>query len=142
MRKKSTTTGPAIAIVGMGCWYPGANDLRQLWENILTRRRQFRRMPDERLPLAEYYDPDPHAPDKTYGSRAAVIDGFEFDWIGRHVPKSTYETADIAHWLALEVAVKALEDAGYTRENVPTDKSGVILGNTLTGEQTRTNAMR
>ncbi|NEO45906.1 MAG: hypothetical protein F6K55_17960, partial [Moorea sp. SIO4A3] len=34
-----------IAVIGMGCYYPGANNLRQLWENILTRRRQFRRTP-------------------------------------------------------------------------------------------------
>lgn len=133
---------PEIAVIGMGCWYPGARDLRQLWENILSRRRQFRQIPDQRLPLSEYYDPDPTAPDKTYGNRTAVIDGFEFDWAGKRIPKTAFESTDIAHWLALEVALKALENAGYTRDSVPNERSGVVLGNTLTGEQTRSNMMR
>ncbi len=135
-------SNPAIAVIGMGCWYPGAHNLPQLWENILARRIQFRRIPQQRLPLSDYYDPDPTAAEKTYANRAAVIDGFEFDWIGKHIPKGTVESADIVHWLALEVALSALEDAGYTRKNVVTKRSGVVLGNTLTGEQMRSNAMR
>jgi acyl transferase domain-containing protein len=90
----------------------------------------------------DYTDADPAAPDKTYGRRVAVIDGFNFDWKNRFVPKLTVETADIAHWLALETAIAALEDAGLSRESAPIEKSGVILGNTLTGEQTRATAMR
>lgn len=126
----------------MGCWYPGARDLQQLWENIVARRQQFRRSPEQRLLLADYYDPDPAAPDKTYGSRMAVIDGFEFDWASKRIPKTTIESTDIVHWLALEVALKALEDAGYNRKSVANERSGVVLGNTLTGEQTRSSTMR
>ncbi len=74
------TSPTAIAVIGMGCYYPGASDLKQLWENILARRRQFRQFPDVRLPISEYYDSDPKTPDKTYGNRAALIDGFKFDW--------------------------------------------------------------
>jgi len=131
-----------IAVIGMGCHYPGTSDIPQLWENILARRRQFRQLPARRLPLSEYYDPDPTVPDKTYGTRAAVIDGFEFDWVSKRIPKTAVESTDIVHWLALEVALKALEDAGYTRESVATERSGVVLGNTLTGEQTRSSTMR
>lgn len=140
MQTKADT--PAIAVIGIGCYYPGANNLKQLWENILARRREFRHFPDNRLPMSEYHDPNRKAPDKTYGSRAAVIDGFEFDWAKRRVPKRAFDTTDIVHWLALEVAIQALEDAGYTRENVPTERTGVILGNTLTGEQVRSQSMR
>ncbi|BAY46765.1 beta ketoacyl-acyl carrier protein synthase [Scytonema sp. HK-05] len=140
MQTKAST--PGIAIIGMGCLYPGASDLRQLWENILARRQQFRRTPDQRLPLSDYQDPDPTVPDKTYGSRMAVIDGFEFDWASKRIPKTVIETADIAHWVALEVATKALEDAGYTRESVATEGTGVLLGNTMTGEFSRSTNVR
>ena len=133
---------PAIAVIGMGCQYPGARDLKELWENILARRRQFRRMPDVRLPISEYYDPDPKIPDKTYGTRAAVIDGFKFDWANKRIPKVAFDSTDIVHWLALEIALQALENAGYNRETVATERSGVVLGNTLTGEQTRASTMR
>ncbi len=133
---------PAIAVIGMGCYYPDASHTQRLWENVLARRRQFRQLPDQRLPLSEYYDPDPTVPDKTYGSRAAVIDGFEFDWANRRIPKTTVDSTDIVHWLALETAAQALKDAGYTRSSVPTELTGVVLGNTLTGEQTRSSTIR
>jgi acyl transferase domain-containing protein/NAD(P)-dependent dehydrogenase (short-subunit alcohol dehydrogenase family) len=136
------TSSVSIAVIGMGCWYPGASSPRELWENILTKRRQFRRTPDNRLPLSEYYDSDPSFPDKTYVNRMAVIDGFRFDWVNKRIPKSTFESTDIVHWLALEIADKALLDAGYTRESVPSEKTGVIVGNTLTGEISRTTSLR
>lgn len=143
IRQSKTKVFPLeIAVIGMGCKYPGARDLKQLWSNILAKRQQFRQIPDVRLPISEYYHGDRYIRDKTYSNQAAVIDGFEFDWIGRRVPQQTIQTTDIVHWLALETANDALEDAGFTRQNVTVAKTGVILGNTLTGEQTRSNALR
>jgi len=138
MKKKTA----AIAVIGMACWYPGAPNPRQLWENILARRRQFRRTPDDRLPISDYYDADPTAPDKTYGKWMAVIDGFEFDWASKRIPKPTFESTDIVHWLALEVALQALADAGYTGDSVPSAQAGVVVGNTLTGEISRSVSLR
>jgi hypothetical protein len=43
--KIGNVDNPKIAVVGMGCRYPGARDIRQLWENILARKRQFRSIP-------------------------------------------------------------------------------------------------
>jgi enediyne polyketide synthase len=140
--KIGNVDNPKIAVVGMGCRYPGAKDIRQLWENILARKRQFRSIPDCRLPLDQYYDPNPTTPDKTHGNRAAVIDGFNFDFVGKRIPKKTFDSTDISQWLALDVALKTIEDGGYTRNSIPNERSGVILGNTLTGEQTRSNMMR
>ena len=131
-----------IAVVGLACWYPGARNAGELWENILSRRRQFRRMPDRRTPLSDYYHPDPEKPDKTYLKTAALIDGFNFDWKKRRIPFSTYQSTDIVHWLALEIAMAALADAGYPLESLPGQHTGVIVGNTLTGEYSRSNTMR
>ncbi|MDJ0784636.1 MAG: SDR family NAD(P)-dependent oxidoreductase [Desulfosarcinaceae bacterium] len=131
-----------IAIIGIACWYPDAPNPLRLWENVLARRQQFRRLPDQRLPLVDYHDPDPKVSDTTYGQRAAVIDGFEFDWAGRRIPFSTYRSTDVAHWLALETALSAVSDAGYRQQDLPAEKTGVIVGNTLTGEQTRSTTLR
>lgn len=131
-----------IAVIGMSGHYPGSRTLKEFWENILARRRQFRQMPDIRLPLSEYFHPDPKNPDTTYGDRVALIDGFELDWVNLRISKSTVETTDVVHWLALDVATSAWKDAGFVRSNVPTEGTGVIVGNTLTGEQTRTVTVR
>ncbi len=133
--------GCKIAVIGIGCIYPGADKPLTLWENILTRRRQFREMPDVRLPNSEYFDPDPQTPDKTYQNKAAVIDGYSFNWLDKRLPKQTYESTDIVHWLALDTALQAIKDAGFDKHTIPTEKTGVILGNTLTGEFTRSNQM-
>ena len=117
----------SIAIIGMACRYPGADNLQTFWENILTRRRQFRDIPDTRLPLSEYYDPDSKTPDKTYCRKAALIDGFRYDWKLHKIPKSTFDSTDTAQWLALDISLKALKDAGYERGKVPCEKSGVIV---------------
>jgi len=131
-----------IAVIGVACYYPGASNTKELWENILARRVQFRRMLDQRLPLSKYYDPDPKAPDKTYLTKAAFIENYQFDWGKLRIPKKTYESTDIAQWLALDIALKTFEDAGYKIADIPIQNTGCIVGNTLTGEQTRSQTLR
>jgi enediyne polyketide synthase len=130
-----------VAVIGLGCWYPGARNPKEFWENILTKRRQMRRMLDCRLPLSEYYSSDRSINDKTYGDKSSYIDGFIFDWINNRIPKQTYESTDIVHWLAYEVAKMALADSSLDLEKINREKMGVILGNTLTGEQVRSNGL-
>ncbi len=73
---------------------------------------------------------------------AALIDGFSFDWSARRIPRLTYQVTDIVHWLALETALQAMADAGYTRKTIPGQRTGVIVGNSLTGEQSRSYNLR
>jgi enediyne polyketide synthase len=94
------------------------------------------------MPSASYMDADPSAPDKCYVNRAAVVDGFKFDWERKRIPRTAYESTDIVQWLALDVAEEALRDAGYKGDPQVRDRTGVILGNSLTGEQSRASTMR
>ncbi len=134
---------PAIAIVGMGCRYPDAGSPEELWENVLAQRRAFRQLPPERLNADDYGSDDRDAPDRTYALQAAVLEGYAFDRVRFRVSGSTYRAADLAHWLTLDVAARALEDAGFPDgEGLPREATGVMLGNTLTGEFSRANVMR
>ncbi|MFC5064245.1 type I polyketide synthase [Actinomycetospora atypica] len=132
-----------IAIVGIGLRYPDAASTEEYWENVLAGRRAFRRLPDERMNSEDYYSDDPSAPDRFYASKAAVLRDYEFDRVGHKVAGSTFRTTDMTHWLALDVAGRALADAGFAAgEGLPHQRTGVVLGNTLTGEFTRANVMR
>src|SRR5690242_18647798 len=133
--------GQAIAIVGMACRYPDARSPDELWENALAQRRAFRRIPSERLNLDDYLSSDRQSPDRTYSTEGAFIEGYEFDRARFRVPGETYRAADPAHWLALDVAAGALEDAGFS-EGLPREATGVFIGNTLTGEFSRANTLR
>jgi enediyne polyketide synthase len=132
-----------IAIVGIACRYPDASSPADLWENVLAGRRAFRRIPDERLRLEDYWSPDPAAPDRFYSRKAAVIEGFEFDRVKYKVAGSTFRTTDMTHWLALDTAARALDDAGFADgDGLPRASTIVIIGNSLAGEFTRANLLR
>jgi enediyne polyketide synthase len=153
-----------IAIVGTACRYPDANSPEALWENVLAQRRAFRRLPAERLSLADYFSADRSAADAIYATQAAVLADYEFDRNRFRVAGRTFRAVDMTHWLALEVAADALADAGFGKGDIshlcearegpfpqrrdaplsdlPRAETGVYLGNSLTGEFSRANLMR
>ena len=144
-----------IAIVGMGCRFPDARSPDELWENVLARRQAFRRLPEERLRLDDYLPGAAAAqaaaggpgeaadPDSIYLREAAVLAGWEFDRLRFRVAGATFRVTDLTHWLALEVAAATLADAGFEDgAGLPRDATGVLVGNTLTGEFSRAQLMR
>jgi enediyne polyketide synthase len=134
---------PAVAIIGMACRYPDANSPAELWENVLAQRRAFRQIPSERLRIEDYLLTDRYPSDSIHSIEAAFIEGYEFDRVRFRVAGSTYRSTDLAHWLALDIAAKALSDAGFDAgEELPREMTGVIVGNTLTGEFSRANLLR
>lgn len=134
--------GSGIAIVGMACKYPDADNVQQLWENILTGRRAFRNMPVNRLGKS-YFSDDNSSVDQIYTNKAAVLKNYQFNRLRYKISGASFNTADMTHWLALDVANEAIKDAGL--ENIDAgikEKTGVIIGNTLTGEFSRAGMLR
>lgn len=133
-------TGPALAVVGLACRFPDAESADALWETVLAQRRAFRRLPPERLNLDDYR---PDGADSIYPIEAAVLTDYAFDRARFRVPADTYAVTDLTHWLALDIADRALADAGFPNgEGLPREATGVVVGNTLTGEFSRAALMR
>ncbi len=132
----------SIAIIGMGCVYPGALSPEALWENILAGRRYFRISPDERLPNQYYFDPDPEVLGKTYCNRMAVIDGWSFDPTEWKIPPITYNQSEIVHWLSLHTAAEALKASEIDFDETDKRRVGVVLGNSGIGEFHRSYLLR
>jgi enediyne polyketide synthase len=131
-----------IAIVGMACRYAETRSPRELWENVLAQRRSFRRIPRLRLNLADYSAPQ-QCEDAISVTMAAVLEDYEFDRVRFRVSGDTFLSTDLSHWLALDVAEQALTDAGMSNANAgQRERTGVFVGNTLTGEFSRANLMR
>lgn len=93
-----------IAIVGLACRFPDADDPLNLFESALAGRRSFRRLPPGRLGVAAAGGQPP---------RAALLEGWQFSRAEFGVAETAYQHADPAHWLALETAGHALADAGF-----------------------------
>lgn len=133
----------SIAIVGLACCFPDARSPDELWENVLAQRQAFRRLPNERLRLDDYWSNNPATPDCIYSSEAALIEGYEFDRSQFCITGETFRSADLTHWLALDIASRALQDAGFVNgEGLRRESTGVFLGNTLTGEFSRAATLR
>src|SRR5580692_5596381 len=135
-----------IAIVGLACRFPDADDPLALFESALAGRRAFRRLPPGRLgAVAGPHDDRDGARPGSGGTvpRAALIEGWQFDRAGFGIAEHAYQAADPAHWLALETAARALADGGFPGgQGLARDRTGVIIGNTLTGEVSRAAALR
>ncbi len=118
-----------IAIIGLAGIFPEAENLDQYWENILHEVNCIREVPPSRWSIADYYNPDPSTPDKSYSKHGGFIPDIPFDPMEFGLPPNILEVTDVSQLLSLVVAKDALKDAGYAAEGESIlDRTGVILG--------------
>src|SRR3984885_10495005 len=122
-----------IAIVGIAAIFPGSQqdstDAAGFWNDILNGHDLLTGVPPHYWRIEDYYDPDPAAPDKTYGRRGAFLNPIEFDTLEFGLPPAALPAIDSSQLLALLGAKRVLADASNGRaEHVPKDRIGVFLG--------------
>ena len=118
----------AVAIVGVSAILPGAEDAAAFWDNSLLGRDSIVEIPPDRWDWRLYYDPDPKAPDKIYSKWGGFVPDIPFDPLRYGMPPSSLPHIEPAQLLALEVARKALADAGYAERPFPRERTAVVLG--------------
>jgi acyl transferase domain-containing protein/NAD(P)-dependent dehydrogenase (short-subunit alcohol dehydrogenase family)/acyl carrier protein len=124
----------AIAIVGVGAVLPDALNAPAFWQNILNKRYSITDVPPERWDPAFYFDPDPHAPDKTYSKIGGWVRGYQFDWKQFRMPPKVAAAMDESQQWAVTIAAEAMADYGYPERPLPTERTAVILGTAMGGE--------
>ncbi|MCW5846053.1 MAG: SDR family NAD(P)-dependent oxidoreductase [Anaerolineae bacterium] len=132
----------AIAIVGVGAILPDAPSAAAFWNNVVGKHYSITETPPDRWSVADYYDPDPKAPDKTYTKIGAWVQGFAFDWKRFRMPPKVAESMDEAQQWAVTIAADALADYGYPERPLDTERTGVILGTAMGGELHYTTSQR
>lgn len=123
----------AIAIVGIGCRFPGGiADPEQFWTLLSEGRSSVGDIPEWRIDLQRYYDAIPQTPGKTsarYGGYLSDIDQFDADFFG--ISPRDAETIDPQQRLILETAWEALENAGADVAKLKRTSVGVFIGQWL-----------
>jgi acyl transferase domain-containing protein len=120
-----------IAIVGMGCRFPGGVDSPEtFWELLRQGEDAVTDVPTDRWNMDDYYDPNPDQPGKIYtrkgGFLTQPVDEFDPQFFGISAREAI--SLDPQQRLLLEVAWEALEQAHYSQERLTNSKTGVFVG--------------
>src|SRR6185295_19612595 len=119
-----------IAIVGIGCRFPGGADSPEhLWKLLIDGVDAISEVPASRWHMPTFYHPDPTKPGRSYarwGGFLKDVDHFDAQFFGIS-PKEAAK-ADPQQRLLLEVAYEALEDAGLPPERIAGTAAGVFVG--------------
>ncbi len=119
-----------IAIVGIGCRFPGGVvDADSFWTMLAEGRDAIGEMPRERWDVDALYDPDPEAPGKMItrnGGFLPNVDRFDAAFFG--IAPREADKMDPQQRLLLEVSWEALEHAGYPQEKLADSATGVFVG--------------
>lgn len=119
-----------IAIVGMGCRFPGGADSPEaFWQLLENGQDTIREVPPNRWDINAYFDPDPDAPGKMstrYGGFIDCVDEFDAHFFG--IAPREAASMDPQQRILLEVAWQALEQANIPADRLYGRATGVFIG--------------
>ncbi|MBP7569537.1 MAG: acyltransferase domain-containing protein, partial [Acidobacteria bacterium] len=119
-----------IAIVGMGCRFPGGADSPAgFWSLLCDGRNAIEELPPDRWDLESLYDPDPDRAGKMYvrhGGTLHDVDRFDAKFFG--ISPREAAAMDPQQRLLLEVCWHALEDGGIPPLSLSGRAVGTYLG--------------
>lgn len=121
------TSSDRIAVTGMACRFPRANNIDTFWNLLVSGRDATSELPQERWPVADFLHEDRRTVGTLVSSRAGLLDdikGFDARYFG--ITPREAEAMDPQQRIALEVAYEAIEDAGIVTG--PPQKIGVFVG--------------
>jgi 8-amino-7-oxononanoate synthase len=122
-------TPAPIAIVGVGCRFPQADDAAAYWKNIEEARACFTDIPRDRWDHRAYFSPNQRDLDKAWTSRGGFIEGYKkFPALHFGIAPRRLEVMDPQQRLLIEATRVALMDAGYETRTFDRTRTGVFLG--------------
>ena len=118
-----------LAIIGISCMFPKADHLQAFWSNIKNGVDAITPIPeDSHWKIADYYDPNPKALDRTYAQRGGFLSPTNFNPMEFGIAPKDIEATDTTQLLGLVAAKQALGDAGYATKPFDRTRTSVILG--------------
>ncbi|KAM4719076.1 LOW QUALITY PROTEIN: phenolphthiocerol synthesis polyketide synthase type I Pks15/1-like [Anableps anableps] len=120
-------TNQDIAVIGIGCNFPGGDGTDNFWKVLQEGRNCVVDIPAERFNSTFWHDTDFNKPGKSQTAKAALIKGFnEFDPTFFGIPEVEADFMDPQQKLLLQCSYRALEDAGISMESISGSRTGVL----------------
>ena len=120
----------AIAVIGIGCHFPGGGVGPQaFWELLREGRDAIREVPGDRWDIDSVFDPNPDVPARMSVRRGGFLDdvgGFDAAFFG--ISPREALTMDPQQRLLLEVTWEALEHANVAADQLMGSATGVFVG--------------
>lgn len=127
---QETAEAEPVAIVGVGCRYPGGvTDMKSFWQLLESGQDAVSEVPASRWKIEDWYDNDQEATGKMYtkwGGFLADIDSFDAEFF--NISPREAPSIDPQQRLLLEVAWEAFEHAGITQAALRNSDTGVYVG--------------
>ncbi|MEQ1591121.1 MAG: beta-ketoacyl synthase N-terminal-like domain-containing protein [Thiobacillaceae bacterium] len=120
-----------IAIIGMGCLFPQADNIGELWQLLMEGRDCVTEMPNDRCDISQYYDREGKAPNTTVSKWGSFIDHHHFDAKFFSLNEHEAITMDPHQRVFLKVAWQAIQDSGLV--GIEGSRMGVFVGASGTG---------
>ncbi|QSJ19079.1 polyketide synthase [Nostoc sp. UHCC 0702] len=119
-----------IAIIGLSCLFPDANNPEQFWQNLTQAKDSTSSVTVEEMGVdpAIFYDPIKGQPEKIYFLRGGFIRNFKFDASEYNLPAEFVQSLDNTFKWSLYAAKQAIVQSGYWGNRNILSKCGVILG--------------
>ncbi|MDY6935352.1 MAG: SDR family NAD(P)-dependent oxidoreductase [Spirochaetota bacterium] len=135
--KQNYYLNEGIAIIGIGCIYPKASNKDIFWENIINKVDGIRDVPKDRWDVDVYFHEDRNVPDKTYQKIGGFVDEIDSKEISikYKIPPRTVEAMDRSQRYAILAAGEALIDSGYDEKDFDRERTAVVIGNSMGGDQ-------
>ena len=135
----NTAPAGAIAIVGIGCRFPGGiTDPASFWQLLAQGGDAITEVPASRYDLARFFDERPATPGRTmsrFGGFVEPIESFDAAFFG--IAPREAERIDPQQRLWLEAAWESLEDAGISAPALEGSATGVFVGQWLSDFESR-----
>nr|UPN67560.1 hypothetical protein [Pestalotiopsis sp.] len=120
-----------IAVVGLGCRFPGtATSPEALWEMLINGESAWSEFPEDRMNMKAHYHPDPRRQGSTNvrGAHFLEQDMGVFDAPFFGISPDEAKSIDPQQRILLEVAMEALDNAGIDHKAIGGTETGVYIG--------------
>ncbi|KAL8770525.1 MAG: hypothetical protein Q9209_003781 [Squamulea sp. 1 TL-2023] len=144
LRESYQYPSTAVAVIGMACRFPGANNVEELWDLVSSGKTTVQKLHEDRVDTRQSFrvtqDCKWACRQNFYGNFVDRHDAFDHTFFGMNPREAVY--MDPQQRLLLETSYQAVEASGYlnTHKKDHGDNVGVFIGSSSVDYLTNTSS--